>query len=101
MDLDRLGRVEMHDLHEPARRVGADRNGDVETAELRADVGEVLGVAGVASEEERVPGAGSPSRPTTGSRRASVRFDQCWTGTKSIVRPAKFADSPNPFPRRQ
>ncbi len=51
---DRFGRVDVLRLHEPARRVGADRDRrKVEAAEAAANVGEVLRVAGVAGEIER------------------------------------------------
>src|SRR5688572_7930736 len=46
--LDRLGGVEVHDLHEPARLVGADRDrSKVKAAEAPADLGEILRIAGI------------------------------------------------------
>ena len=84
MDLHRLGRVDVLLLHEPARLVGADRQQrQVEAAvrrslaagEARADIGEVLRVAGVAGEEGlevgREHGVAAPERLHPVGERAS------------------------------
>ena len=68
--LQRLGHVEMHHLHEPARRIGADRDErHVETAETLADVAEILRVAGVAGVNDAQPLAfHHPAAPQRGIR---------------------------------
>ena len=46
-----LGRIDVHELHEPARRIAADGDGrQVEAAVALAGVGEVPGVAGIPGE---------------------------------------------------
>ena len=99
MDLHRLGRIDVLLLHEPARLVGADRQQrqveaairrSVAAGEARADVGEVLRVAGVAGEEDlevgREHGVAAPERRHPVGERAA-RTNAAPARTRSRRRP--------------